>query len=291
MFRLVYPGLRDGFYNTALDEALFSRIKDGSSQSTIIISEWSPTVSIGYSQRALDDVALDFCGRNEIDVVRRYSGGKSVYIDENYIVFSLISAHEKSGKGFLHDIRDRPCKRIVSVLNSYGIPAEFFPPDNIIVRGSEGQIQTLGNSGQKVSKGYFYIHGSVRYDLPAASFNNIIDTLKINGESLHNFKYDARKCLASVRDYSDVPKKNLSAAIANSLAIEFNGNANYEKTISSEEEKDILQIRDLIKNPDWLKDAKEYGWRGICYFFLDGKNIIPGMKEKENPPSRPDDYS
>ncbi len=285
MFKLVYSDLRDGFYNTAIDEAIFAKIKKGTAQNTITLTEWKPTVSIGYSQRCEVDVDIQACRRKNIDIVRRYSGGKSVYLDENYIVFSLAASHNDAGKGYLHELRNRPCKSVIHVLNDNGIPAKFFPPDNIVIRKKGGGYMTLGNSGQKVTQRHFYVHGSIRYDLPEYSFLNLIDTLKINGESLHEHKEDARNVLAAVTDHSDMPKEALAEEIAESLAKEFGGHVESRSHLTREEEQDILLIRNEISSHMWLQDRPGYKWRGICYFFLNGNNLLPQMRYKKNPPS------
>ena len=50
-----------------------------------------PTVVMGRNQVAHQEVDLDFCRREGIDVVRRKSGGGAIFADSRNIMWSLIT--------------------------------------------------------------------------------------------------------------------------------------------------------------------------------------------------------
>ncbi len=70
---------RDGFYNMALDEALSREVEEGRLGAFVRLYGWRPpAVSLGRNQAA-DEVDLEACRRDGVDVVRRPTGGRAVY--------------------------------------------------------------------------------------------------------------------------------------------------------------------------------------------------------------------
>jgi lipoate-protein ligase A len=64
----------------ALDDALLAGVGAGSSPPTIRVFGWSPpTVSLGHSQRAADELDLAACRRAGVGVVNRPTGGRAVF--------------------------------------------------------------------------------------------------------------------------------------------------------------------------------------------------------------------
>lgn len=54
-----------------------------------------PTVVMGRNQIAHQEVDIDFCKRNGIDIIRRKSGGGAIFADEGNIMISLITSAGK----------------------------------------------------------------------------------------------------------------------------------------------------------------------------------------------------
>ncbi|HBE73567.1 MAG TPA: octanoyltransferase [candidate division Zixibacteria bacterium] len=80
MIRLLVDGeFRDGFHNMALDELLAAEVESGRLGAFVRLYGWRPpAVSLGRNQRA-EEVDLEACRRNGVDVVRRPTGGRAVY--------------------------------------------------------------------------------------------------------------------------------------------------------------------------------------------------------------------
>ena len=75
----------------AIDEAIFLHYNDFK-VNTIRLYGWEPsTVSIGRNQAINDEVQVDFADNNNIDIVRRISGGGTVFHDSiGEITYSVI---------------------------------------------------------------------------------------------------------------------------------------------------------------------------------------------------------
>ena len=182
--RTVRLNQQDSYFNVALDEALLELIKEGRIPPTIVFTEWTPTISVGFSQDVKKDVDLEALRKHNATLVRRVSGGQAVYLDEGYIVFSIIAPRDYFPRD-LNELRKYVCEAMAETLKENNIPAEFYPPDNIILRCGKN-IMTIGNSGQRITEEAVAVHGSIRYDL--LNFEKMLDMLMINGNKLNQYQ-------------------------------------------------------------------------------------------------------
>ena len=84
--RFIDTGLRNAYENMAIDEAILHYCKIP----TLRVYGWKPAaISIGYNQDAEKEINLDYCEKNNIKIVRRLTGGKAVFHDEE-ITYSFI---------------------------------------------------------------------------------------------------------------------------------------------------------------------------------------------------------
>ncbi len=91
-WRFIFTGANDAFFNMALDEAILQSCQSGQALPTLRLYLWKPPgVSIGYFQSLEKTVDLNKCKKNNIDVVRRITGGRTV-LHENEITYSLCAS-------------------------------------------------------------------------------------------------------------------------------------------------------------------------------------------------------
>jgi lipoate-protein ligase A len=91
-WRFIFTGANDAFFNMALDEAILQSCQRGQALPTLRLYLWRPPgVSIGYFQSLEKTVDLNKCKENNIDVVRRFTGGR-VVLHENEITYSLCAS-------------------------------------------------------------------------------------------------------------------------------------------------------------------------------------------------------
>jgi lipoate-protein ligase A len=78
--------------NMAIDEAVFRMNRPEGLPPTLRFFGWNPpAVSLGYFQKASQEIDVDFCRREGIDIVRRPTGGKAV-LHEHELTYSLVAA-------------------------------------------------------------------------------------------------------------------------------------------------------------------------------------------------------
>lgn len=276
VWRIVPLEKRDGYFNTALDEAMLNLISGGESPATLVFTEWKPTVSVGRAQSVELDVDEEACRKHGAALVRRQSGGQAVYVDEGYIVMSLIG-QRKFFPASLDGLRESISVTLANVLQEYGVPCRFFPPDNVVI-GQQG-LKTLGNSGQLIrggKDGIVSVHASIRHDF--LHFDEMLEMLKMNGYSLQSYRKEVRDVLSSVKMYSDVGKEELKGSLIRAFMKLF-GTRGEEGKLSSLEEQYIQELAsEKYRDPLWTKGDCPTKSVGVCYFFLNGKNIVPALE-------------
>ena len=162
-WRLLRVETHNAFSNMAIDEAILEARVDGLVPSTLRFYRWSPSaVSIGRFQRLEDQVQLENCRRLGVDVVRRITGGGSVYHDTNgEITYSVIT-----GKGDI-DAQDaasvyaRIYQGLAEVIKILGLDADFDSGDskkcpNLTVGGRK-----ISGSAQSHKRGVVLQHGTL----------------------------------------------------------------------------------------------------------------------------------
>jgi lipoate-protein ligase A len=124
-WRFIDTGPCSAFYNMALDEAIATTVRKGSTPPTLRLYGWDiPSVSIGYFQR-ISDINIDYCIKRGIPIVRRPTGGRAIlHNHEITYSFSVKTTHGVFSKGLL-DSYKRISTAFVLALSKIGISPEL----------------------------------------------------------------------------------------------------------------------------------------------------------------------
>lgn len=173
-FRFIYTGENDSATNMAIDEAVMTGLRQGTSEPLLRIYKWQPpTITIGYFQSA-EDIDFERCRHDDIGVVRRLTGGRAVLHWEELTYSILFSAgdftpfHKKEIFTFI-------ARCLVDSLSLLGIHAGiaektrgdmksadcFAAPAQYEVE-SVGQQKLIG-SAQTIKDGVVLQHGAIPY--------------------------------------------------------------------------------------------------------------------------------
>jgi lipoic acid synthetase/lipoate-protein ligase A len=115
----------------------------------------SPTVVMGRHQDAQLEIDQNFCKQEGIDIIRRKSGGGSVYADKGNIMTSLIT-----GEGSVELLFKEYAQGMASCLNALGARVEVSGRNDIVLTGG-GKI--CGNAFYHLANRNI-VHGTMLYD-------------------------------------------------------------------------------------------------------------------------------
>ncbi len=177
-----------------MDEALLESRARNDIPDTLRFFQFEPsTVSIGYFQSISDQVNLKTCNERGIDVVRRMTGGGSVFHDNHgEITYSVVM----DANGGLSDFEKSYgviCQGIVEALGVLGLEAEFRPVNDVLVNGRK-----ISGSAQTRRGGAILQHGTLMYDTDLETLSEI---LYVSKEKLSDkYVQSVRKRVTTVRE-------------------------------------------------------------------------------------------
>jgi lipoate-protein ligase A len=149
--------------NMAIDESILQAQIKSLVPSTIRFYGWNPSaVSIGRFQDIAKEVQLDNCRIQGVDVVRRITGGGTVYHDAfDEITYSVIAQKNDLGTEDIHEIYSKICSGLGHAIKTLGVDANFNEGSekacpNLTIRGKK-----MSGSAQAHKKGVVLQHGTL----------------------------------------------------------------------------------------------------------------------------------
>ena len=202
-FRILQTGLDSAWFNMGLDEAILESVASGSALPTLRIYGWKPpAISLGYFQGALEEVDVDACGREGVDLVRRITGGGAVFHDAEVTYSVVIPEGHPLAPASILDSYSLLCSGIVAGLESLRVEAEFAPINDIISGGKK-----ISGNAQTRKKGCLLQHGTV--------------LLKVDVEKMFRLlKVPKEKALGKMIDDVKARVTSLSALLARDVGFE-----------------------------------------------------------------------
>lgn len=117
------------YFNIACEEFIIKRF----STEVLFLYQNTPSVIVGKHQNAFSEINQKFVHKHGIDVVRRLSGGGSVYHDPGNLNF----AHIKNVSGENKVDFSAFLKPVIHALNEKGINVEMGPRNNLQLNGKK----------------------------------------------------------------------------------------------------------------------------------------------------------
>lgn len=208
-----------------------------------------PYVCIGYFQDATKEVDLNYCRNNNIPVIRRETGGGTVYIDSGQLFVQWICQ-----PGFLPPKVEHRFqlfnKALIETYKFFGIQAYHYPINDVHVEGRK----IVGTGAATIGEAEV-ITGNFLYDFDPEIMTQVLSLPNtamrlVIGESLKNYMTWIKREIGDPPSYSEIIKvyrkeceKILGARLMDG---EFTG----------EEVRAIEQAEAKLKREDWLHKVK-----------------------------------
>lgn len=232
--RVIETGPKPASWNMALDEILLNKLGD---TPILRIYAWNPSaVSIGYFQSIQDEVNVENCKQNRIDIVRRMTGGGAVF-HESEVTYSFLT--KRFPKSIIESYR-WICDGVISGINKLGYQAKFSPLNDITINGKK-----VSGNAQTRKKDSLLQHGTILLD---ADIERMFSVLKIAPEKIKD------KMIDDVRQRITVLSKSFEEA---ALALEkgfgekFQAKLTYDPLTFAEESEAEKLAKEKYESVKW----------------------------------------
>lgn len=214
VWRLLKLETRDAFTNMSIDEAILTARIAGKVPNTLRFYRWKPSaVSIGRFQDVFNQVHVENCRKQGVDIVRRITGGGAVYHDyDGEITYSVVVDGKDLGCPDMDMVYAYKaiCGGLIEAVEILGTTAEFNPLDpkqcpNITIRGRK-----ISGSAQSYKRGTLLQHGTFLVEIDHEKMftflkvpwaKTLIDVLKVSEKKLTSTKQELESRLSVEEAY------------------------------------------------------------------------------------------
>ena len=193
-----------------------------------------PTISVGYFQKIGESVNLEECERRGVSIVRRKSGGSSIYTDRGQLIYGLVLSE--------HDLPEERadsfriiCQAIADALRLLGVDATYRPMNDVEVGGRK-----VSGNAQFRRKGSVLQHGTVIVDTDVKLMDAV---LKMNRTRKSELSRPSDRVTTLANLLGSVPDMK---AVKSSIASAFERTFDVEFTTSEITASEVSVVRKLV---------------------------------------------
>ncbi|BEP29956.1 lipoate--protein ligase [Helicovermis profundi] len=234
------------FFNLAAEEYMMKNFDDD----IFMLWRGERSILIGNNQNALKEINYDYVKENNIGVVRRITGGGTVFFDLGNIAFGFIKTDDKAeDKSSFTDFRKFTIP-ILEVLKSIGVNAEFSGRNDLVVDG----MKISGNAQYKYKNRVLH-HGALLYSADLKDLVSAINPSQIKYKSKGIDSVKSR--VTNINKYLNEENKELDILGFRDLINKHIKN-NYNASFYKFTEKDLNEI-DKLMEEKYLTYEWNYG--------------------------------
>lgn len=245
VWRLLKLETNNAFANMAIDEAIITARIEGLVPNTIRFYRWNPSaVSVGRFQKVFNEVHVENCRSHGVDIVRRITGGGTVYHDfESEITYSVVVKEDDLGTQDVVIAYNTISNGLIEAAKILGVNANFSPGDprncpNIAIDGKK-----ISGSAQFHKSGVLLQHGTFLLDVDLTKMftflkvpwaKTITDVVCVAKEKITSIKHELT---------SNVPGEEAYRALVKGFQKAFNIQFKEEETLTAYERKLAEKLR------------------------------------------------
>ncbi|KAF5070325.1 Lipoate-protein ligase LplJ [anaerobic digester metagenome] len=233
----VETGSTDVYFNFATEYYFASEKK--LEDTVFLFWRTDPALMIGKYQNTFEEIDLEYAREKEIQVVRRLSGGGTIYTDLGGWQFSFIDYTQGSDIQFQDYI-----KPVIEALRELNVPCEFNGRNDLVIKGRKFS----GNAQYKLN-GSTVHHGSTLFSTNIEEMvrSTQVDPYKILSKSIKS----VRDRVTNIQDHLDYAIEP-EAFKQHMVKYMMNGSTStYE--LSGEERRHIQQLADVKFRSDAIR--------------------------------------
>jgi len=214
-WRLLPLTINNAAMNMAIDEAILQARIAEKVPNTLRLYRWQPSaVSVGRNQNPENEVYLKTAEHLGVDVVRRISGGGTVYHDaEGEVTYSIVAKTSDIGTTDVTTVYTKIYGALKDALRIMGSGADYSGGDakncpNLTIGGKK-----ISGSSQTITRGVVLQHGTL---LRRVDYERMFQLLQLKGASCTQAADIAKRKITSLE--AELGHKISPDTIANALA-------------------------------------------------------------------------
>ncbi|MFP4590863.1 MAG: biotin/lipoate A/B protein ligase family protein [Halobacteriales archaeon] len=216
-WRIVDGGTYPEAMHHGLDQAILERVDRGEAPPTLRF--WyreGKAVPLGRFQAYADEVAVDYVEDNDIDVVRRITGGGAMYVEPGAVITYSLYLPRESVPADVRESYARLDRWAIEGLNDLGLPVRHEPLNDIA--HPEGKI---GGAAQLRTGDAVLHHTTMSFDLDT---REMVRVLRIGKDKLSDKAVrSAEKRVARIADHVDAPRSAVIDALVETFVARHGG--------------------------------------------------------------------
>jgi len=171
VWRLLTSGETDPYLNMAVEETLLEAVERGETPNTLRLWRSSRSAVVGWSEKPEETVNFEECRHLQIPVVRRFTGGGTVYHDLGNLNWTFAFRKKWEGE-IISSLRifEACSVPIIEALEGLRIMARFKPPNSLFIGSNK-----ISGMAMYVKRRSVLCHGTLLID---ADLNLLKLTLK-----------------------------------------------------------------------------------------------------------------
>lgn len=262
MFRCIDTNTNDAYFNMAVDECILDEVSQGRSNPVLRFYGWSPPgISLGYFQKVRKSVDVNFCKENNISIVRRLTGGRTVLHADELTYSIIIPESHCLANGSVTNSYKNISVGILEGLKKIGIPAEISSGTSkesnssacfeatskyeIVINGKK-----IVGSAQTRKKGCLLQHGSIVISLDLEFFSKM---LCLTDSQRNLFLSSFREKASDIKtETGKVVKRNVLIEGIKYGFVNFVNIDLQNDRLSKEEIKKVETLYDKYKSDEWI---------------------------------------
>jgi lipoate-protein ligase A len=170
-WRLIDLGRTEPLAAQTFYEAVALAISRGLSPNTLLLCQpASSYVCLGFHQDLEREIDVEYCGRMGLPIIRRSQGGGATYLNSDQIFYQVVARKESIAiPPRVEDLFEKFLRAPVQVYRRLGLPAEFKPVNDVVVRGRK-----ISGNGAGLIDSTVVLVGNIILDLDYDAMSHVL---------------------------------------------------------------------------------------------------------------------
>ncbi len=247
-YRLIPLSIATAAENMATDEAILRSVGRGDSPSTLRFYRWRPSaVSLGCFQSFEYEIDEEQASQNNVDIVRRISGGGAVFHDSyGELTYSFVSKLEEVPTDIIESFK-KICNGLVGGFRVLGLDANYSEVNDVLVNDKK-----ISGSAQTRRYGAVLQHGTILID---PDIRLMFRLLKVSPEKITDkFVSSVYKRVTSIfRELENRPSfTEVRDAMVTGFEREFGAEISFGELTEGERGL-VKSLKDRYASEDWIR--------------------------------------